>query len=129
MDSLPVGALYRSPNRIPSTVVPKVAFVGNVTPSRVWMSFNALAAARKPTASASARCVIAIVTWPVGSNLSFGAPIQPRSTATAAKRIPLRRASRSVNVVEPPGCASGAYARTIARAKSFLDSITSGRNS
>jgi hypothetical protein len=53
---------------MPITVVPNAAFVGNVTPSRVWIAFSAVAAGRSPTASTNARCVIAIVSLPFGSN-------------------------------------------------------------
>ena len=69
---------------MPSTVVPKFGAVLNVTPSRVWIALSPFAAGPRPSASASARCTIAIVTAPSGSNVPSRAVSQPCSTATAA---------------------------------------------
>ena len=69
---------------MPSTFVPKVDGVLKVTPSRVWMSFSAFAAGASPSASTRARCTMAIVTAPSGSNAPLAAVNHPWSAATAA---------------------------------------------
>jgi hypothetical protein len=118
---------YRSSSRIPSTFVANGPGTRIREPSAVRIELRPWTAGRKPLASTIPRCTSVIVTGSSGWN-ARPERIHPRDTATFANSQYRDDRSRSEKDTSGSLEASGANARTSARAKCFRLVTASGRN-